>query len=115
MVKISYVSLSIIFCFGIISSSGQQQWKGKFEQLGPNEISTPNSYRTASGAPGPNYWQQRADYVIEAEVNDEKQELTGKEVITYYNNAPEPLNYLWLQLDQNIFSKNSFTNLIAYS
>ncbi len=111
MVKISYIILSIIFCFGIISSRGQQQWKGKFEQLGPNEIPTPNSYRTASGAPGSNYWQQRADYVIEAEVNDEKQELTGKEVITYYNNSPEPLNYLWVQLDQNIFSKNSFTNL----
>lgn len=89
-----------------------QQWKGKFEQLGPGEIATPNSYRTASGSPGSNYWQQRADYSIEVEINDETQELAGKEVITYYNNAPEALRFLWLQLDQNIFSKDNFTNKI---
>jgi len=83
-------------------------WKGKFEQLG-SELPTPNSYRTGSGAPGPNYWQQRADYVIDVDVNDETQVLTGKETITYYNNAPEPLNFLWLQLDQNIFAENSMT------
>lgn len=84
-------------------------WKGKFEQLGP-ELPTPNSYRTGSGAPGPNYWQQRADYVIDVDVNDDTQVLTGKETITYYNNSPEPLNFLWLQLDQNIFAENNMTN-----
>jgi hypothetical protein len=88
-----------------------QPWKGKFEQLGPNELPTPNSYRTGSGAPGPDYWQQRADYVIDVEVNDETQVLTGKETITYYNNAPEVLSYLWLQLDQNILADNSMTRL----
>ena len=58
--------------FAMITSFSQTpSWKGKFEQLGPETISTPNSYRTGSGAPGPNYWQQRADYTIDVEVNDE--------------------------------------------
>ena len=94
----------ITFYILLVVAAGRvaaQQWKGKFEQLGPGEIPTPNRYRSASGAPGPDYWQQRADYVIEAEVNDNTQELTGKETITYYNNSPDVLNYLWLQLDEN--------------
>jgi hypothetical protein len=94
----------------LTSYSQTPAWKGKFEQLGPDKLSTPNSYRTGSGAPGPNYWQQRADYVIDAEVNDETHVLTGKETITYYNNAPENLNYLWLQLDQNLFAENNMTS-----
>ncbi len=73
-------------------------------------LPTPNSYRTGSGAPGSNYWQQRADYVINAEVNDKTQVLTGSETITYYNNAPESLKFLWLQLDQNIFADQSIMN-----
>src|SRR4051812_44566954 len=76
----------------------QAAWKGKFEQLG-EALPTPNSYRTGSGSPGPNYWQQRADYVINAEVDDNTQLLTASETITYYNNAPESMNFLWLQLD----------------
>ena len=83
-----------------------QDWKGKFEQLG-EMLPTPNSYRSSSGAPGVNYWQQRADYVINAEVNDDTQVLTASETITYFNNAPEPLNFLWLQLDQNLYAKGS--------
>jgi hypothetical protein len=82
-----------------------QEWKGKFEQLG-SELPTPNSYRSASGAPGPNYWQQRADYVINVELNDETQQVTGSETITYYNNSPETLTYLWLQLDQNLLQRD---------
>jgi hypothetical protein len=84
-------------------------WQGKFEQL-DQALPTPNSYRTGSGAPGPNYWQQRADYVINAEVDDNTQVLTASETITYYNNAPEALSYLWLQLDQNIFAENNMTD-----
>jgi hypothetical protein len=90
-------------------AQNQQAWKGKFEQLGET-LPTPNSYRTGSGAPGPNYWQQRADYVIKAEVNDETQLLTASETITYFNNAPEPLGFLWLQLDQNVFAPNNMTD-----
>ena len=81
-------------------------WKGKFEQLG-EALPTPNSYRAGSGTPGTAYWQQRADYVIDVEVNDETQVLTGKETITYFNNSPEALTFLWLQLDQNLLAKNS--------
>jgi hypothetical protein len=84
-------------------------WKGKFEQLGSETLPSPNSYRTGSGAPGAMYWQQRADYDIEVDINDETHLLIGKETITYYNNAPEHLNFLWLQLDQNLFSENNMT------
>jgi hypothetical protein len=91
--------------------SGQDEgWKGKFEQL-DQKLPTPNSYRTGSGAPGVNYWQQRADYVINVEVDDNTQLLKGSETITYYNNSPESLRYLWLQLDQNLFAENSMTNV----
>lgn len=83
-------------------------WKGKFEQL-DQLLPTPNEYRTGSGAPGPRYWQQRADYVINAELNDVNQSITGSETITYFNNSPETLKYLWLQLDQNINDKESNT------
>ncbi len=84
----------------------QGQWEGKFEQLGP-DLPTPNTYRTASGAPGKDYWQQQADYKIKAELNDENQSLIGSETITYYNNSPDVLTYLWVQLDQNMRAKGS--------
>jgi Peptidase family M1 domain len=72
----------------------------RFEQLG-TILPTPNEYRTASGAPGPKYWQQRCDYDIACELDEPNRKLTGKETITYYNNSPDNLTYLWLQLDEN--------------
>ncbi|MDB4924001.1 M1 family metallopeptidase [Mucilaginibacter sp.] len=72
----------------------------KFEQLG-TILNTPNEQRTASGAPGTKYWQQRADYNIKCELDEKTQKLTGSETITYYNNSPDPLTYIWLQLDEN--------------
>jgi Peptidase family M1 domain len=72
----------------------------RFEQLG-TILPTPNEYRTASGAPGPKYWQQRCDYDITCELDETIQRLNGKETITYYNNSPDQLTYLWLQLDEN--------------
>jgi hypothetical protein len=72
----------------------------KFEQLG-TILPTPNEYRTASGAPGPKYWQQRADYDIKCELDEPNLKLKGSETITYYNNSPDLLTYLWLQLDEN--------------
>jgi len=83
----------------------------KFKQL-KEEFAAPNVYRTASGAPGHQYYQQKASYVIDVVLDDEKQKLTGKEVITYKNNSPDPLSYLWIQLDQNMRAKNSDTKLI---
>jgi hypothetical protein len=84
------------------------KWANKFEQL-DQMLPTPNSYRSSSGAPGVDYWQQKADYVINVELNDENQTITGSETITYFNNSPEELKYLWLQLDQNINADNSMT------
>jgi hypothetical protein len=104
------INVIVFFVALAIGATAQNQtWKGKFEQLG-EALPTPNSYRTGSGAPGQNYWQQRADYVINVELDDNTQTLTGSETITYYNNAPEALSYLWLQLDQNLFADGSITN-----
>ena len=72
----------------------------RFEQLG-TILPTPNEYRTASGAPGPKYWQQRCDYDITCELDEPNRKLTGKETLTYFNNSPDVLTYLWLQLDEN--------------
>jgi hypothetical protein len=83
----------------------------KFRQL-KQELATPNVYRTASGAPGHEYYQQRADYKIEIELDDEKQTIHGKERITYVNNSPDRLDYLWLQLDQNMRAQGSDSKLI---
>ena len=80
--------------------------KDAFRQL-DEVLPTPTEARLASGAPGPKYWQQRADYHIKIELDDENQRLTGSETITYYNNSPHTLNYLWLQLDQNRFHPES--------
>ena len=68
------------------------------------ELPTPNSIRTGSGTPGPDYWQQRADYVIRATLDTSSRSLRGEERITYTNNSPDTLRYLWLQLDQNVFN-----------
>ena len=81
----------------------------KFEQLG-TILPTPNEYRTASGAPGPKYWQQRADYVIKCEMDEPNFSIKGSETITYYNNSPDVLTYLWLQLDENQHSSVNNAN-----
>lgn len=72
----------------------------KFEQLG-TILPTPNEYRTASGSPGAKYWQQRADYDIDVTLDEKNLSIIGTETVTYHNNAPEALTYLWLQLDEN--------------
>ncbi len=78
----------------------------KFRQM-EEILPTPNDYRIASGAPGHRYWQQQADYVIDVEINDETQLLTGSEEITYTNRSPDALRYVWLQLDPNIRETHS--------
>jgi hypothetical protein len=64
-------------------------------------------YRAASGEPGPKYWQNRADYQLAARLNDQTKEITGSEVLTYTNNSPQNLGFLWMQLDQNLFKLDS--------
>ncbi|MFT7334379.1 MAG: hypothetical protein ACI9M1_000257 [Porticoccaceae bacterium] len=78
----------------------------KFSQM-YDLLATPNMFRTASGAPGPAYYQQQADYKIDIELDDKKAKLSGSETITYYNNSPDSLEYLWIQLDQNQASEYS--------
>ncbi len=70
-------------------------------------LPTPNAQRTASGAPGPEYWQQRADYDIDVTLDDENQRIEGTVRIHYHNRSPHTLRYLWIQLDQNRFQPDS--------
>jgi len=108
--------LLIIFtlCLGnAFAQAPKSEYKSsKFAQLG-EDLPTPNSYRGANGAPGPDYWQQKADYLIKVELFEEKQSVIGSETITYHNNSPFVLDYLWLQLDQNAFRKDSDTYTTA--
>lgn len=78
----------------------------KFKQL-YEEFATPNTYRTASGAPGPDYYQQQADYVMDILLDDENARIYGEETITYTNNSPDALEFLWVQLDQNVRAQDS--------
>lgn len=84
----------------------------KFAQLG-EELPTPNEYRNAAGAPGHNYYQQKANYIIDVTLDDATQKITGKETITYINNSPDNLEYLWIQLDQNMRAQDSDSPLIS--
>ena len=72
-----------------------------------------NDYRSASGKPGPAYWQNAADYKIQASLNDQNDQITGSVEITYSNNSPDNMDYLWLQLDQNMFSQYGRGQLIS--
>ena len=86
----------------------------KFRQM-KDLLPTPNSQRTASGAPGVNYTQQKVDYVMDIVLDDEKARITGNETITYHNNSEDTLKYLWVQLDQNMRAQDSKTPDISPS
>ncbi|MGB5271244.1 M1 family metallopeptidase [Eudoraea sp.] len=124
-------SLTFILCLTVTLGFAQQEIKkeresghsnqSKFKQL-YEEFATPNTYRSASGTPGPDYYQQQADYKIDLELDDKNAKIYGEETITYFNNSPDDLEYLWLQLDQNVRAKDSKSPLrdeselsIAYS
>ncbi len=110
---LAFISISLM----IATVAGQGEFtpaKNKFRQLG-NELATPNSYRNAAGSPGYAYWQQRADYEIKVTLDEEKKRIDGEVIITYHNNSPDVLYYLWIQLDQNVRMKNSFTDQIRPS
>ena len=91
------------------SDSSEQGDRSPFRRL---ELPAPNRLRTGAGAPGPDYWQQRVDYVIRASLDTAAQTVTGEERITYSNRSPDTLRYLWLQLDQNLFNSSSRGSLI---
>ncbi|MGZ0016710.1 M1 family metallopeptidase [Yeosuana sp. AK3] len=99
-------SFCLIIFLAFSAQSQNQPWQGKFEPI-DNMVDQPNSYRAASGAPGKAYWQQRADYKINVSLNETNNTISGEETITYYNNSPDNLNYLWIQLDQNVNKKGN--------
>ena len=115
MNKITTLILSILFLSPMIQAQERttKTQKGhvnqnKFRQL-KDVLATPNSQRTASGAPGLNYSQQKVDYVMSIVLDDDKQKITGNETITYQNNSDDTLKYLWVQLDQNVRAKDTKT------
>ena len=107
--------IALLLCFGVagwsqnIQNNPSSNHGNKFEQMG-SIFPTPNEYRTASGAPGPKYWQQRCDYDIKCELDEKNLKLTGSETVTYFNNSPNELTYLWLQLDENQHSSTKNAN-----
>ncbi|MEZ4895238.1 MAG: M1 family metallopeptidase [Saprospiraceae bacterium] len=112
MRKLAVFALALLSCVWLTAQ--ENVTRDPFRQL-DTELPTPNGYRTASGAPGPQYWQQQADYAINVELDDDNQRISGDEVITYHNNSPDALEYLWLQLDQNVRAKTSDTYKISPS
>ncbi|MFS4494786.1 M1 family metallopeptidase [Maribacter sp. 2308TA10-17] len=115
MIKIKYCFASVLFLFGAVLTAQEETPKekepghtnqSKFKQL-YEEFATPNTYRSASGAPGPDYYQQQANYVMNIELDDKNHKIYGDETITYINNSPDDLEFLWVQLDQNIREKDS--------
>ncbi|WP_404987089.1 M1 family metallopeptidase [Chryseobacterium sp. M5] len=102
--KFKVAALSVLFYTGAFAQNTQNNpgsnHGNRFEQLG-TILPTPNVYRTASGAPGQAYWQNRADYDITAYLDEDKRNLKGSETVTYHNNSPDDLDYIWLQLDEN--------------
>ncbi len=105
--KLSTLVLIFVFVMPFSQEANAQGHtnQNKFRQL-YDELATPNVYRTASGAPGPAYYQQQADYDMDITIDDENQILYGDQVITYTNNSPETLTYLWVQMDQNVRARD---------
>lgn len=117
--KRAYI-LFIISVF-ILETAGQDNLHKKydpstnqFRQM-RTEFTSPNAFRTASGAPGHLYWQQQANYNIRVTLDDERQRITGQEQIEYINHSPDPLNYLWVQLDQNRRQPGNLTRQVTPS
>ena len=101
-----FLAATTTACLAQLPVNDKFKQPDQFRQL-EESLPTPTTYRTASGAPGQGYWQQRADYEISVELDDKKQRIIGQETITYHNNSPDELRYLWLQLDTNLFAPDS--------
>ncbi|MDT7829622.1 M1 family metallopeptidase [Pricia sp. S334] len=106
LVTLLFLSASLVAAQERQNSEGGHYNQSKFKQL-YEEFATPNTYRSASGAPGPDYYQQQADYQMDIELDDKNAKIYGEETITYTNNSPDALEYLWVQLDQNVRAKTS--------
>jgi len=113
MKNLLLILTSLVFFLGQLSAQENLN-NNKFKQLG-QELPTPNVYRAASGAPGHEYWQQEADYDMNIELDDDKQRILGEQTVTYHNNSPDILDYLWVQLDQNVRALDSDSYKITNS
>ncbi len=109
-----YIFSLVVGSVAISAAAQTEEGKNKFAQM-HTELPTPNVYRTASGAPGPQYWQQQADYNISIRLDEDNHTVYGEETVTYFNNSPDVLTYIWLQLDQNMRAKDSDTFKISQS
>ncbi len=107
MTRFSLLAILCLLTTGMFAQTENVN-KNPFRQL-YTELPTPNVYRNAAGAPGHKYWQQQADYEMEIRLDDETQRIYGTSDITYYNNSPDVLDYVWVQLDQNVRAKTSDT------
>ncbi|MCF7560545.1 M1 family metallopeptidase [Sabulilitoribacter multivorans] len=113
MKKLTYLILSAVFISSGIFAQEQTKPQGhtdqnKFRQM-KDLLATPNESRTASGAPGHAYTQQQVDYIMNIRLDEDKNQIYGDEKITYHNNSKDYLEYLWVQLDQNMRAKDSKT------
>src|SRR5215831_4248181 len=85
---------------------------GDTSMFAPLTLPSPNLYRTGSGAPGPKYWQNRADYDLDATLDTAKTSLSGKLRLRYTNNSPDTLRFIWMQMEQNAFKDKSLNSFI---
>ncbi|MDQ1923009.1 M1 family metallopeptidase [Massilia pseudoviolaceinigra] len=108
---IKHLCLALAACLAC-SVAAAQPFEDKFRQL-DELLPTPGITRTASGSPGHAYWQQRADYKLRATLDEAKRRIDGAGTVTYHNNSPDTLSYLWVQLDQNMFRADSDNRAIA--
>lgn len=110
MKKLGLILFSLFFVASAFAQKNEVQQghtnQNKFRKL-DDVFATPTDQRTASGAPGKNYTQQKVDYVIDITLNEDKNQISGTETITYHNNSTDNLPYLWLQLDQNMRAADS--------
>jgi len=112
--RLILITTAYLLGMGVSYAQVENTNQSKFKQL-RDELPTPNAYRTASGAPGHEYWQQKADYKIHMTLDDVNTKMHGEETITYHNQSPDELRYLWLQLDQNMRAKDSNTHATGTS
>ena len=107
-IKTTLLSLTVIASANAAIQQTKGDFTDKFRQLNES-LPTPNVYRNAAGEPGHKYWQQQVDYKIKAKLDEEKRRIEASQSITYYNNSPDTLKYLWVQLDQNKFRNDSLS------
>jgi len=111
-IKVAVLSLTTLASANATIQQTKGDFIDKFRQL-DESLPTPNVYRNAAGEPGHEYWQQQVDYNIKAKLDEEKRRIEASQTITYYNNSPDTLKYLWIQLDQNKFRNDSMSATTA--